>query len=283
MKRRFIKGLLVCVLALSLGDWGGGVAPAAAQAGGCPGAIQLKGAYGLDLQGRNLQGSSTTAGQPPYVAVGVLRLYAGRFSLDLTRSVDGVVSHDSFDGSTSGKDCNLTLTSADTSFSLRGQIAESGKTVLMAGIDASGGNSVVVSGKMRKIGFYRCDDSTLRGNYVYISQGYDRPDPSSAITVLAKTGQEIFHGNGCSYYRETITTSAQVVEVGPTYLAYQVNPDCSFDLIQDDTPVFYGVLGRQGTQRAIHEACRRRYPQWRIYQRPTESTHTGRLRSIATD
>lgn len=239
MKPSFFEGLLVFLLVVSVVNWGGGPA----LAGTCPRVIQLKGAYGLDLHG--IQGN-TPAVQPPYVAVGVLRLHAGRFSLDLTRSVDGVVSHDSVDGSASGKDCNLTLTSTDNSFSLRGQIAKSGKTVLVAGIDASSGNSVVVSGRIRQIGFHRCDDRKLRGNYVFVSQGYDRFDPNSAITVLARTGQETFYGKGCAYFKETTTTAAQISQVGPSNESYQVNADCSFDLIQNGTPALYGVLVDMG-------------------------------------
>lgn len=241
MKHLFpVKILFVSFLLLNLAALGGGgAARAAAAPTRCLGAARLRGAYGLDLQG------NTTAGQP-YVAVGILQLQAGRFSLDLTSSLDGSVkTHDEFDGTAGAHDCKLTLTSTDGDFSLHGQIG-SGKTILVAGIDASGAGAVVASGKLRKIGLDRCSDRTLRGNYTYITQGYDRPDPGSAVTVLAKTGKETFYGNGRSYYQETITTANQTVEVGPTYLAYHVNADCSFELMQDSSPIFYGVLVNNG-------------------------------------
>lgn len=207
--------------------------PTVIQAGQCVEAQRLRGAYGLNLSGRMVSGL-------PYTAIGLARLGRGTYTLNLTRSINGVVSHIQSSGAVSGSDCGIGLAGSD-GFSLQGQIVGKGKTLVVTAIATS--DAVVASGQLRQLGLPSCTTASLRGNMVYRSLGYEQPaGVGTANVATGKTGRESFDGKGCSYYRETVKAGADITAYGPDYLPYTVAPDCTVTLDAGGGVSFYGVL-----------------------------------------
>lgn len=212
---------------------------ASAQAAKCPQANQLKGNYGLNLEGHTATGE-------PYVALGIANIERGQFTLQLTRSEQGVLSQQSFEGTLTIDHCAVNLTSQNDpdGFSLQGQIVTPGNQWRVTEVRSRA--PVVASGSMRRIGLQNCSDATLRGSYVYITQGYRREGNESGWLAVGKTGRESFDGKGCTAYRETIKEGSTITPNVLGLLKYVVHPNCSFQLIENDLPVFQGILVNKG-------------------------------------
>jgi hypothetical protein len=211
----------------------------AVRASECPPAQQLKGRYGLNLEGH-------TASGDPYVAVGVAQLERGTFSLELTRSENGKLRRQALAGSISSDQCAVKLTSRDDpeGFSLEGQIVAPSHQWLVTEVRSR--NPVVASGALRRMGRQSCSQASLRGTYVYATQGYRRQADGAGWLPVGKTGRESFDGKGCTAYRETIKEGSVIMPDVHGLLDYAVQTDCSFHLLENGTPVFLGVLVNQG-------------------------------------
>ena len=160
-----------------------------AHAAQCPQAIQIKGSFGLNLEGR-------TASGKPYVALGIATFERGRFNLQLTRSEQGTMSQQTLRGTLTTDQCAVSLTSPDdpNGFTLQGQIVPPGNQWRVTEIRS--GNPVVASGSMRRMGLKNCTNATLRGSYVYVTQGYRKDAGGSMWLPVGKTGRESFDGKG---------------------------------------------------------------------------------------
>ena len=204
-----------------------------------PPAQLLKGRYGLNLEGH-------TASGDPYVAVGVAQLERDTFSLEVTRSENGKLRQKTLKGSISTDECTVKLTNSDEpdGFSLEGQIVAPGHQLLVTEVRSK--NPVVASGSLRRMGRQSCSQASLRGNYVFVTQGYRRQPDGTGWLPVGKTGRESFDGKGCTAYRETIKEGSVIMPDVHGLLDYAVQPDCSFHLLENGTPVFLGVLVNQG-------------------------------------
>lgn len=213
------------------------LASQAATAIDCTEASRLTGAFGLKLEGRTVNTNQ------PYVAVGLARLGRGHFTLDLTRSEAGLITRETLAGNIKGTGCNIELeeTGSSAGFKLAGQTSGRTQPILLTEIRST--NPVVASGPMQAVGLKTCSNLNLKGNYIYLSQGYERnTKPDTPWLATGKTGRESFDGKGCSVYSETIKAGAAITTVGPELLPYSVNADCSFELTEAGKSVFYGIL-----------------------------------------
>lgn len=210
-----------------------------AHAAQCPQATQIKGSFGLNLEGRTATGE-------PYVALGIATFERGRFNLQLTRSEQGTMSQQTLRGTLTTDRCAVSLTSQDdpNGFTLQGQIVPPGNQWMVTEIRLS--NPVVASGSLRWMGLQNCTNANLRGSYVYVTQGYRRQDDGANWLAVGKTGRESFDGKGCTAYREIIKEGTQITRDVLGLLDYVVHPDCSFQLLENDLPVFQGILVNKG-------------------------------------
>jgi hypothetical protein len=199
-----------------------------------------KGNYGFGLQGRQVDGQA-------YAAVGLAHLGKETFTLDLTASVGGTFSRKTIQGSLQRVDCGLTLAGlgADAGFVLKGQIADHGDEIFVTEIQAS--SPLVASGVMRPVGLQRCNNKTIKGEYNYLSQGYESNPNADGAGLIPKgvTGVEVFDGKGCSTYDETIKQGS-VISAASGPLGYQVFENCTFGLLENGQTAFYGVIVRGG-------------------------------------
>ena len=210
-----------------------------AQAAQCPQAIQIKGGFGLNLEGRTATGE-------PYVALGIATFERGTFTLQLTRSEQGAMSQQTLRGTLTTDQCAVRLTSQDdpNGFTLQGQIVPPGNQWRVTEIRSR--NPVVASGSLRRIGLQNCTNATLRGSYVYVTQGYGKEADGTNWLPVGKTGRESFDSRGCTAYRETIKEGSRITRDVFGLLDYVVQPDCSFQLLENDMPVFQGILVNKG-------------------------------------
>ena len=199
-----------------------------------------KGNYGFGLQGRQVDGQA-------YAAVGLAHLGKETFTLDLTASVGGTFSRKTIQGSLQRADCGLTLAGlgADAGFVLKGQIADHGDEIFVTEIQES--SPLVASGVMRPVGLQRCNNKTIKGEYNYLSQGYDSNSNADGAGLIPKgvTGVEVFDGKGCSTYDETIKQGS-VISAASGPLRYQVFENCTLGLLENGQTAFYGVIVRGG-------------------------------------
>ena len=228
---RWIWGLALLGLGCPLSGW----------ADACVQASRLAGGYGLNLSGRLVSGL-------PYAAIGRATFARGTFTLELTRSINGVNSRTSYSGTVSGSQCALSLVSSQPAdgFALKGQIVGKGDTLVVTE-QSSTGEAVVASGTLRRIGLKACGTANLKGTMTYITQGYEQPAGiGSSNVATGKTGRQRFDGKGCSYYRETIKSGRALTTDGPAYLPYSVARDCTVTMDAGDGITFFGVLVEGG-------------------------------------
>ena len=218
------------------------LASQAATAIDCTEASRLTGTFGLKLDGRTVNTNQ------PYIAVGLAKLGRGNFTLDLTRSEAGIITRETLAGNIKGTGCNIELegTGSSAGFKLAGQTSGRAQPILLTEIRST--SPVVASGPMQPVGIKTCSNLSLKGNYIYLSQGYERSvKPDNSWLAIGKTGRESFDGKGCSVYTETVKTGATVTTIGPELLPYSVNTDCSFDLTKAGQRVVYGILLNGGS------------------------------------
>jgi hypothetical protein len=93
----------------------------------------------------------------------------------------------------------------------------------------------------------RCNNKTIKGEYNYLSQGYDSNSNADGAGLIPKgvTGVEVFDGKGCSTYDETIKQGS-VISAASGPLRYQVFENCTFGLLENGQTAFYGVIVRGG-------------------------------------
>ena len=93
----------------------------------------------------------------------------------------------------------------------------------------------------------RCSNNTLKGTFTSIAQGFDRVGTGTNIQWLpiGKIGDEQFNGQGCSAYKESIKQGANFSEA-EGLLTYKVLEDCTFEMLDQGKPAFFGVIVNGG-------------------------------------
>ena len=217
------------------GDWGWG---------GWRGLPQYSGSRGALWH--SASGQSGRGGKP-YAAVGSASIHQATFTLNLTASEGGSIIKRTILGSVSVVDCELTLTGSgvDLGFMLKGQIAERGKEIFVTAIQSA--QPIVASGTLRPRLLRRCSNNTLKGTFTSIAQGFDRVGTGTNIQWLpiGKIGDEQFNGQGCSAYKESIKQGANFSEA-EGLLTYKVLEDCTFEMLDQGKPAFFGVIVNGG-------------------------------------
>lgn len=211
-----------------------------AKAGSCLHIKAPEGPYGIQLQGTLVDGK-------PYAAVGLASIHPSTFTLNLTASEGGSIIKRTILGTVSVVDCELNLAGSgvDLGFVLKGQITDRGREISVTAIQSA--QPIVASGTMRPRLLRRCSNNTLKGTFTYISQGFDRVGTGTNVQwiPIGKIGDEQFDGKGCSVYKEYIKRSDHFSEEeGP--LKYRVSEDCTFELLDQGTPAFLGVIVNKG-------------------------------------
>ncbi|MFZ4653620.1 MAG: hypothetical protein ACOYLM_04480 [Methylococcaceae bacterium] len=213
---------------------------AEAKAGSCLNIQAPEGPYGIQLQG-------SLVGGKPYAAVGSASIHQATFTLNLTASEGGSIIKRTILGSVSVVDCELTLTGSgvDLGFVLKGQITERGKEIFVTAIQSA--QPIVASGTLRPRLLRRCSNNTLKGTFTSIAQGFDRVGTGTNIQWLpiGKIGDEQFNGQGCSAYKESIKQGANFSEA-EGLLTYKVLEDCTFEMLDQGKPAFFGVIVNGG-------------------------------------